>query len=414
MSEHDEIPSHWINKAGIAKRIGKSRITVDKLLSKIEKDPILSGRLNVKVIVQGKRNLYYYDPSDIDAVFAETNKDKKSRSRNVNSRSSNSSLNVAQHVSNDLQHQLELEQIRRISLEKEVARLEAHNKDLQDDVVFFKAQLTDQRSDKPEVNPDASMTAEEVPESEALPKSNELRGQSLKMTYKGGELIKGSPRSPDAGDERYALAVRLRYLRRRYNWKQSDAAQKINWNTNSYGDIELLRKRVHTSDLLDLSKGFGVSVQWLMTGEAVGNDLTMNLPDLTSEIKTVVAHAKGSDSDVMDEDGDNVVPLTTAKEDKAIKEAEQEVREDIDDGTLEDVMEHFDPMNSAELALLDEEIEANKKAKDISPEPQPNPSEEADTQPSEEATAKEERRNNITSKPEPVKRSLWQKIKDNW
>ena len=140
----------------------------------------------------------------------------------------------------------------------------------------------------------------------------------------------------------------------------------------------------------------------------------MNLPDLTSEIKTVVAHAKGSDSDVMDEDGDNVVPLTTAKEDKAIKEAEQEVREDIDDGTLEDVMEHFDPMNSAELALLDEEIEANKKAKDISPEPQPNPSEEADTQPSEEATAKEERRNNITSKPEPVKRSLWQKIKDNW
>ena len=295
MSEHDEIPSHWINKAGIAKRIGKSRITVDKLLSKIEKDPILSTRLNVKVIVQGKRNLYYYDPSDIDAVFAETNKDKKSRSRNVNSRSSNSSLNVAQHVSNDLQHQLELEQIRRISLEKEVARLEAHNKDLQDDVVFFKAQLTDQRS----------------------------------------------------------------------------ATQKI----------------------------------------------TEPAPEPTPEPATVAPKAQALPTE-LDPDHpdhpDNVVSLPTAKVEKAIKEAEQVSRDDIEDGTLEDVMEHFDPMNSAELALLDEEIEANKKAKNISPEPQSNPSAEADTQPSEEATAKEERRNNITSKPEPVKRSLWQKIKDNW
>ena len=99
---------------------------------------------------------------------------------------------------------------------------------------------------------------------------------------------------------------------------------------------------------------------------------------------------------------------------KAIKEAEQVSRDDIEDGTLEDVMEHFDPMNSAELALLDEEIEANKKAKDAEPAPQSNRTKEESKQPSEEATAKEERRNNITSKPEPVKRSLWQKIKDNW
>ena len=169
MSEQDEIPSHWINKAGISKRIGKSRITVDKLLSKIEKDPILSGRLNVQVIVQGKRNLYYYDPSDIDAIFAEINKDKKSRSRNVNSKSGNSSLSVAQHVSNDLQHQLELEQTRRISLEKEVARLEAHNKDLHDDVVFFKAQLTDQRSDTQKVTEPTPKPTPEAPKEEALP-----------------------------------------------------------------------------------------------------------------------------------------------------------------------------------------------------------------------------------------------------
>ena len=113
---------------------------------------------------------------------------------------------------------------------------------------------------------------------------------------------------------------------------------------------------------------------------------------------------------------DNVVSLPTAKVEKAIKDVEQEGREDIDDATLEDVMDHFDPMNSAEMALLDEEIEANKKAKDAEPAPQSNQTKEESTQPSEEATAKEQRRDNITSKPAPapVKRSLWQKLKDNW
>jgi DNA-binding IscR family transcriptional regulator len=113
---------------------------------------------------------------------------------------------------------------------------------------------------------------------------------------------------------------------------------------------------------------------------------------------------------------DNVVSLPTAKVEKAIKEVEQEVREDIDDATLEDVMDHFDPMNSAEMALLDEEIAENKKAKDAEPAPQSNQTKEESTQPSEEATAKEQRRDNITPKPTPapVKRSLWQKLKDNW
>ena len=108
--------------------------------------------------------------------------------------------------------------------------------------------------------------------------------------------------------------------------------------------------------------------------------------------------------------------LPTAKVEKAIKKAEQEAREDIVDATLEDVMDHFDPMNSAEMALLDEEIAENKKAKDAEPAPQSNQTKEESTQPSEEATAKEQRRDNITPKPTPapVKRSLWQKLKDNW
>ena len=34
---------------------------------------------------------------------------------------------------------------------------------------------------------------------------------------------------------------------------------------------------------------------------------------------------------------------------------------DIEEGTLEDILDHFDPMNSAEMALLDEEIEKNRE-----------------------------------------------------
>ena len=34
---------------------------------------------------------------------------------------------------------------------------------------------------------------------------------------------------------------------------------------------------------------------------------------------------------------------------------------DIEEGILEDVLDHFDPMNSAEMALLDEEIEKNRE-----------------------------------------------------
>ena len=34
---------------------------------------------------------------------------------------------------------------------------------------------------------------------------------------------------------------------------------------------------------------------------------------------------------------------------------------DIEEGTFEDILDHFDPMNSAEMALLDEEIEKNRE-----------------------------------------------------
>ena len=265
MSDTDQIPNTFLNKSRIAEEYGMSRVTVNKHLKTLEK----SGRLIPKTVQQGNRKLYYYDPEDVKVAFA-TLRSSSNSVRNVQSRVSNSQSVLLDTEVKLLNERLEAERRSIADKEKHIATLEQTVADLRDDIVWYKAQLTDQRSaPAPTPIPVPPTPAPEAPKAEALPKAN------------------------------------------------------------------------------------GVA-------------------------------------------------LKTAKEDKAIKKAEQEVREDIDDGTLEDVMEHFDPMNSAELALLDEEIEANKKAKDTSPEPQSNPSEEADKQSPEEATAKEERRNNITSKPEPA------------
>lgn len=146
MTTMDQIPDHWINKAGIAKRIGKSRVTVDKHLDRIAKDPVLAGRLNVKEVREGKRTLYFFDPTDIDALFSQYNKSKNSRRSNVKGIVTQSNLDATLQSSNHLQHQLEKEELKRLSLEKEIARLEENIADLRGENTFLKAQLTDQRA----------------------------------------------------------------------------------------------------------------------------------------------------------------------------------------------------------------------------------------------------------------------------
>ena len=74
MTTIKDVPSHWISKATIARRLGISRVTADKQLTRIENDKELSGRLNVLVVDEGKRKLYFFDPSDVDAVFSELQK----------------------------------------------------------------------------------------------------------------------------------------------------------------------------------------------------------------------------------------------------------------------------------------------------------------------------------------------------
>ena len=56
----------------------------------------------------------------------------------------------------------------------------------------------------------------------------------------------------------------------------------------------------------------------------------------------------------------NVVPITKRFEAENKTQLEKQTT-DIDEGTLEDVLDHFDPMNSAEMALLDEEIKKNRE-----------------------------------------------------
>jgi len=67
--------------------------------------------------------------------------------------------------------------------------------------------------------------------------------------------------------ERIALAARLKALRNYHGWRQEDVAASLGWSINSYGDIELCRKRVYTHQLMALAKHFRVSVGWLVAGE---------------------------------------------------------------------------------------------------------------------------------------------------
>ena len=56
----------------------------------------------------------------------------------------------------------------------------------------------------------------------------------------------------------------------------------------------------------------------------------------------------------------NVVPITKRFEAENKTQLEKQTT-DIEEGTLEDILDHFYPMNSAEMALLDEEIEKNRE-----------------------------------------------------
>ena len=119
---------------------------------------------------------------------------------------------------------------------------------------------------------------------------------------------------------------------------------------------------------------------------------------------------------------ENVVELKDVKQQKALDEAKQE-DEDLD-RLMPDVMDHFNPMAEAEIALLDEEIASAReaKAKVESKEEQPKPSPQTPTlnmelseQPAEVKDEAKERRARVFQKEEPVEyvkpKGFWNWIK---
>ena len=159
MTNIDDIPSHFINKAGIANRLSISRVTVDRALTKIAKDPILHSRLKVHIVSEGKRTLYFYDPSDVDAVFGELQRTSRGRSKTVRSinrkvtTTSTSQSNAL--LERDVQHLQNL----LAKADSEIADLKDQREKKDRQIEFLQAQLTDQR---PNVVPTAPEATEEV------------------------------------------------------------------------------------------------------------------------------------------------------------------------------------------------------------------------------------------------------------
>ena len=162
MTNIDDIPSHFINKAGIANRLSISRVTVDRALTKIAKDPILHGRLKVHIVSEGKRTLYFYDPSDVDAVFGELQRSSRGRSKTVRSinrkvtTTSTSQSNAL--LEKDVQHLQNL----LAKADSEIADLKDQREKKDRQIEFLQAQLTDQR-------PNVASTAPEPIKEEVVP-----------------------------------------------------------------------------------------------------------------------------------------------------------------------------------------------------------------------------------------------------
>ena len=154
-----DVPSHWISKATIARRLGISRVTADKQLTRIKNDKELSGRLNVLIVDEGKRKLYFFDPSDVDAVFSELQ--KKSKRKASNTKRTNGRVNDSVYVLDNeiVKLALSKEELKVAYLEQQVAKLEDNLNDLRGENTFLKAQLTDQR---PKSSPTVPKATEEV------------------------------------------------------------------------------------------------------------------------------------------------------------------------------------------------------------------------------------------------------------
>jgi|TARA_S200002703_G_scaffold115515_1_gene101087 hypothetical protein len=140
MSDTDNIPDTYLNKAQIALKYSISRVTVDRYLKRLENE----GKLFPTKVHQGKRVLYHYDPNDLDThimPLLEKNKKQVTVQKNVSS-----AINV------QTQSQMELLRVNLQNAEKRLLEKDELIADLKDQreknyktIEFLQTQISDQR-----------------------------------------------------------------------------------------------------------------------------------------------------------------------------------------------------------------------------------------------------------------------------
>ena len=406
MTTMDDIPSHYINKAGIAKRLGISRVTVDRALTKISKDPTLSAILNVCIVSEGKRTLYFYEPSDVDSVFEQLQRSSRSRSKTVHStnrsvtrKSTDQSFELLER---DVQHLQKLLS----KVESEVADLKEQRDKKDRQIEFLQTQITDQRSNVASTAPEPPEAAVVLPISEPeLPKPATVREikeaieiaskpnlkKSIQRDVRNSAFFVKEPEIStldtatteikteiDREETPDVTMARLKYKVDRGEYKLAETvyAQQV-WNiiidrkdevpdnvkNSRYNDV-LWEERSKTNTAFDTK---------FKTKELLEiNDYTEIHQHLRADLKhrALVDPLLQFPNDLVKEiaeendrlSKENVVDLKVVKEEKTLDAAKQE-DEDLD-ALLPDMMDHFNPMAEAEIALLDEKIADAKEAKE--------------------------------------------------
>jgi prefoldin subunit 5 len=409
MTTMDDIPSHYINKAGIAKRLGISRVTVDRALTKISKDPTLSAILNVCIVSEGKRTLYFYEPSDVDSVFEQLQRSSRSRSKTVHStnrsvtrKSTDQSFELLER---DVQHLQKLLS----KVENEVADLKEQRDKKDRQIEFLQTQITDQRSNVASTAPEPPKAAvvlpimePEQPKTATIAEIKEALADagSIAVTPKEVSFVKDpvvanvtpssfiDPKTEVDRDEDLDVTMsRLKYKIDRGEYKFTEAvyAQQISNLIDKKKDEvpEKVRER-YVDGLMGLCEEVEMHfftkfkvIEFLYPlphgqHESYHKDLTNRLlsdiksrasaePPLVSFPKDLIK-AIEEENDRLTKETANVVNLKVVKEEKALASAKQD-DEDLD-ALLPDMMDHFNPMAEAEIALLDEKIADAKEAKE--------------------------------------------------
>ena len=365
-----------------------------------------------------------------------------------------------------LQLKLEKEEVKLFAMEKEISRLKEHLTDLRNENSFLKDLLKDQRlsiisplSEKlneegliprVKIKEPKPATVREIQEAVSKASKTNLKKPIQRNVTNSAFFVKEPEVSTldtasteikteiDREETPDVTMARLKYKidRGEYNLAKTVYAQQV-WNiildrkdevpdnvrNRRYNDVLWgMRTKTNTAfdtkfeikEVLDISAYTKIHqhLRKDLKNRALVEPLLQFPNDLVKEIT--------EENERLSKE--NVVELKDVKQQKALDEAKQE-DEDLD-RLMPDVMDHFNPMAEAEIALLDEEIASAREAKakvgskEEQPKPSPQPpalNMELSEQPAEVKDEAKERRAIIFQKEEPVEyvkpKGFWNWIK---